>query len=192
MLIDGYPRTDKQKGTESFETYFPTQSKAQSQDAWLPCENADPGRPKHAEAPSPKRTPPFDSMKGSQPSQSFPKSLRLLRRPDFRKVYEEGRRRSVRICTIFFRSNGLAITRLGITTPAGVGGSVIRNRIRRRLREVYRLNQAQIPPGWDVVVNPRPAVATMPMAALTREFIRLFPTEPAVTSSEAASRLESA
>ena len=128
-------------------------------------------------------------MKGSQPSQSFPKSLRLLRRPDFRKVYEEGRRRSVRICTIFFRSNGLAITRLGITTPAALGNSVVRNRIRRRLREVYRLNQSQIPPGWDVVVNPRPPVAAMPMAALTREFIRLFPMEPAVTSSQAASRL---
>jgi ribonuclease P protein component len=117
-------------------------------------------------------------MKGVGPSQSFPKTLRLLRRPEFRRVYEEGRRGSARVCTIFYRSNGLPRTRLGITTPRALGKAVVRNRIRRRLREVFRLNQAAIPPGWDIVLNPRPAVADLPFQVLVREILRLFPKEP--------------
>ena len=121
-------------------------------------------------------------MKEGESSQSFPKALRLLRRPEFRRVYEEGRRGSARVCTIFYRSNGLPRTRVGITTPRSLGKAVLRNRIRRRLREVVRLNQAAIAPGWDVVLNPRPAVAEIPFPALVREILRLFPAQsPAIT-----------
>ncbi|HUY15098.1 MAG TPA: ribonuclease P protein component [Terriglobia bacterium] len=117
-------------------------------------------------------------MKGDGRPYSFPKGLRLLKRPEFRRVYEEGRRESTRICTIFTRSNGLSKTRLGITTPSALGGAVVRNRIKRRLREVFRLNQARIPAGWDMVLNPRPKIATMPFESLTREMLRLFPAAP--------------
>ncbi len=117
-------------------------------------------------------------MKGGGRPYSFPKDLRLLKRPEFRRVYEEGRRESARICTIFTRSNGLPQTRLGITTPSALGGAVVRNRIKRRLREVFRLNQSRIPGGWDVVLNPRPKIASMPFESLTREILRLFPHEP--------------
>jgi len=122
-------------------------------------------------------------MNGGQASRSFPKAARLLRRAEFRKVYEEGRRRSARVCTIFYRSNGLPRTRLGITTPRAIGNAVIRNRIRRRLREVFRLNQNAIPPGWDVVLNPRPIVAKLPMADLTRDVLALFPGAPGSSSA---------
>lgn len=67
---------------------------------------------------------------------------------------------------------------MGITTPRALGKAVIRNRIRRRLREVFRLNQNAIPPGWDVVLNPRPIVAKLPMGDLTREVLDLFPGAP--------------
>jgi ribonuclease P protein component len=114
-------------------------------------------------------------MKEGGSSQSFPKTLRLLRRPEFRRVYEEGRRGNARVCTIFYRSNGLPRTRVGITTPKALGKAVVRNRIRRRLREVFRLNQAAIAPGWDIVFNPRPAVAEIPFPDLVREILRLLP-----------------
>lgn len=117
-------------------------------------------------------------MKGAEPSQSFPKTLRLLRRPEFRRVYEEGRRGNARVCTIFYRSNGLPRTRFGVTTPKALGKAVLRNRIRRRLREVFRRNYTKIPTGWDVVLNPRPLVADLPFPVLTREILRLFPAEP--------------
>lgn len=85
------------------------------------------------------------------------------------------------LCTAFFRPNGLPRSRLGITTPARLGKAVLRNRVKRRLREFFRLNQAAIPGGWDIVVNPREAVATAPFEKLARELLRLFPGQPPPT-----------
>jgi len=109
---------------------------------------------------------------------SFPKTLRLLRRNEFRRVYQEGCRRSARLCTVFFRSNGLSESRIGLTVPAAVGNAVLRNRLKRRVREVFRQNRSSIPAGWDVVVNPRRDVARAPFAVLERELMRLFPQMP--------------
>ncbi len=116
-------------------------------------------------------------MKGSPP-QTFPKEARLLSRREFRRVYDEGQRRSGRLGAVFFRPNGLPRTRLGITAPTRLGSAVLRNRIKRRLREVFRLNRGAIPAGWDIVWNPREAVAEVSFPALVREFLRMFPGEP--------------
>ncbi|HEV2176631.1 MAG TPA: ribonuclease P protein component [Terriglobia bacterium] len=117
-------------------------------------------------------------MNASRADLSFPKRVRLLRRDEYRRVYDEGRRRSAPLCTAFFLSNGLAQTRLGITVPRAIGNACARNRIRRRLREVFRLHRAAICSGWDVVLNPRPPVATIPFETLAREVLRLFPSAP--------------
>ncbi|HEV2424142.1 MAG TPA: ribonuclease P protein component [Terriglobia bacterium] len=117
-------------------------------------------------------------MNAGRRPHAFPKHLRLLRRNEFRRVYEEGKRRSASLCTVFFRSNGLAESRLGLTVPVAVGNSPLRNRLKRRVREVFRLNQAAIPAGWDIVVNPRKDVARVSFATLTRELLRLFPANP--------------
>ncbi len=108
-------------------------------------------------------------------SGAFPKKFRLLRRVDFRLVYEEGQRRSASVCTVFIRPNGLAETRLGITVPVRVGGAVLRNRIKRRVREVFRQNRMRLAGGWDIVVNPRKNAATIAYPALEKQMLRLFP-----------------
>ena len=118
---------------------------------------------------------------------SFPKKLRLLRRNEFRRVYEEGKRRSAPLCTVFFLSNGLAQTRLGLTVPATVGKAVLRNRLKRRVREAFRMNQGSIPGGWDIVVNPRRDAARVPFARLVRELLRLFPSSPSAAEAPPAS-----
>jgi ribonuclease P protein component len=118
-------------------------------------------------------------MKASSEPQAFPKELRLLRRGEFRRVYEEGQRRSTPLCAIFFRPNGLSRTRLGITAPARLGSAVVRNRAKRRLREVFRRHRAAIPAGWDIVLNPREAVAKVQFPTLVREILRLFPNQAA-------------
>ena len=123
--------------------------------------------------------------------QPFPKKLRLLRRSEFRRVYQEGKRRSAPLCVVFFLSNGLGHSRLGLTVPTSVGNAVLRNRVRRRVREVFRLRQDSVPSGWDIVVNPRKEAAKSPFLTLTRELMRLFPAnaaqsrqpEPAVTAA---------
>lgn len=110
--------------------------------------------------------------------QAFPKTLRLLRRAEFRRVYEEGQRRSASLCTIFFKPNGLTESRLGVTTPRQLGKAVVRNRVRRRLREVFRRHRPEIARGWDIVLNPRPPILKASFEALTREMLRLFPQKP--------------
>ncbi len=108
-------------------------------------------------------------------SGAFPKKFRLLRRMEFRQVYEEGQRRSASVCTVFFRPNGLEETRLGITVPARVGCSVLRSRIKRRVREVFRNHRQALPGGWDIVVNPRRTAATMGYPAFEQQLLHLFP-----------------
>jgi ribonuclease P protein component len=110
--------------------------------------------------------------------QTFPKAFRLLRRAQFKRVYDEGQRRSASICTIFYLSNGLPLTRLGVTAPVRLGNAVFRNRLKRRLREVFRLHRESIPGGWDIVLNPRQSVAKVAFPTLEREILRLFPQAP--------------
>ncbi|MGC9994638.1 MAG: ribonuclease P protein component [Terriglobia bacterium] len=117
-------------------------------------------------------------------SQTFPKSSRLLRRGEFRRVYDEGRRRSASLCTVFVRPNGLPQSRLGVTTPTRLGNAVLRNRLKRRLREVFRRHRARLPGGWDILVNPREPVATVPFRSLEGELLRLFPSQPPPGMSE--------
>ena len=59
--------------------------------------------------------------------------------------------------------------RLGLTVPRAVGGAVARNRIKRRLREAFRLNRFKLHPRWDIVLNPRRAAFDAGFADLERE-----------------------
>jgi ribonuclease P protein component len=55
-----------------------------------------------------------------------------------------------------------------------VGNAVVRNRIRRRIREIFRRNSSEIPPGWDIVIHPRRSVAQAPFAPLAAELLGLL------------------
>ena len=62
-----------------------------------------------------------------------------------------------------------------ITAPVRLGNAILRNRLKRRLREVFRLRRESIPGGWDIVLNPRQGAAKISFPALERELMRLFP-----------------
>ncbi|HXF50495.1 MAG TPA: ribonuclease P protein component [Dehalococcoidia bacterium] len=82
---------------------------------------------------------------------------RLRRREDFAAVYERGRRYTGDLLAIRVLPNGLDVTRFGIATGRAIGGAVVRNRVKRRVREGLRT--LPVAPGWDIVVNVRrPAV----------------------------------
>ena len=56
---------------------------------------------------------------------------------------------------LYARRNRLGMNRVGLTTGKKLGHAVVRNRVRRRLREVYRLNEDKFTSGWDIVVVAR-------------------------------------
>lgn len=104
----------------------------------------------------------------------YPRAARLVRRADFDAVYQQGRRRSSRQFVVFYRANGLGLSRFGMSVKRALGGAVVRNRIRRRVREIIRLHRQEIASGWDIVIHPRSSVATAPFAALAAELVDLL------------------
>lgn len=109
------------------------------------------------------------------PDFGFPKSARILRRSDFRKVYDEGFRHSCPFFAAFcLRRADLAGPRVGFTVSKAAGKAVYRNRIKRRLREAVRLHLADLPDQWWIVLNGRKSAADGSFTALEREIQTLF------------------
>lgn len=74
---------------------------------------------------------------------------------------------------LYARRNKLDTNRVGITVSKKLGHAVVRNRIRRRLREVYRLNEHRFQPGWDIVVVARARAIKAPFSKLTGSYLSL-------------------
>ena len=64
--------------------------------------------------------------------------------------------------------------RLGLTVPRAIGGSVVRNRIKRRIREAFRLHRSEIGRQWDIVVNPRRAALGASFPEIERALARVI------------------
>ncbi|HEY4739199.1 MAG: ribonuclease P protein component [Candidatus Acidiferrales bacterium] len=115
------------------------------------------------------------SRASDRPRQDYPRANRLIRRGEFDAVYREGRRRSSQSFVVFFRSNGRQISRFGMSVKKALGVAVVRNRIRRRIREILRLHRQEIASGWDIVIHPRASVAKAEFASLEKELLRTLP-----------------
>jgi ribonuclease P protein component len=103
-------------------------------------------------------------------SASVSSSSGALRTADFRKVYDHGKRVSGPLFAAFClaRDDQGSAPRLGLTVPRAIGGSVDRNRIKRRLREAFRLHRSELNPKWDIVINPRRTALAAPFTDLER------------------------
>src|SRR5580704_18711136 len=108
----------------------------------------------------------------------FPRSSRILRSADFRHIYDHGFRVSGPLFAAFCKARegdatGLS-ARIGLTVPRAIGGAVVRNRIKRRLREAFRFHRPELGAQWDIVLNPRRALLEAPFGAIQSEMIRLI------------------
>lgn len=74
---------------------------------------------------------------------------------------------------LYARRNRTETNRVGITVGKKLGKAHIRNRVRRRLREVYRLNEEQFQPGWDIVVVARTRAIDATFDQLTKAYLSL-------------------
>ena len=79
----------------------------------------------------------------------------IVRKADFEALSRGGVSASCRLLVVRARRTNDEVTRIGLSTPRGMGGAVRRNRLRRRLREVIRLRYATLPAGWDLLVIAR-------------------------------------
>jgi ribonuclease P protein component len=110
-----------------------------------------------------------------EPKLAFPRSARILRSADFRTVYDKGIRVSSPMFAAFCLARGDGESaRLGLTVPRAIGGAVLRNRIKRRLREAFRMHRAEFGSRWDIVLNPRRAALAAPFAEIERAFQKVI------------------
>ena len=99
----------------------------------------------------------------------------MLSRPrDFAALQRDGTSRSHPLLHARFLRTDLETTRFGLSTGRKLGGAVVRNRVRRRLREALRVMAPSFQPGWDVLIIARPAIVEADHDALVGALRRIL------------------
>ncbi len=127
----------------------------------------------------------------AQAEGKFPRGARLLKHSDFDRVYQQGRRHFSSHLTVFYlrQAEGASpeqtlpekapaekSARVGLTVGKVLGGAVVRNRIKRRLREAVRRRRLVLPGAVDVVINPKKSVLSLEFPLLLEEVGRALDT----------------
>jgi ribonuclease P protein component len=97
---------------------------------------------------------------------------RLRRRKDFAAAYRKGQVQGSRLLVVRIHPNQGDITRFGFVAAKVVGGAVVRNRVKRRLREAAR--RLDVKPGLDIVIGARKAAADADFQALSSALAALL------------------
>ena len=96
----------------------------------------------------------------------------LKKNSDFRRLYAKGKSAVTPWLVLYARRNRLGENRVGYTVSAKLGHAVVRNRVRRRLREIYRLNAPALRQGYDLVVVARGRAVGAPYRKLDAAFLQ--------------------
>ena len=116
----------------------------------------------------------MSDLMSKPPRYRSPATRRVKRRRDFERVRKEGRTVRGALLTLgVLPVEGENAFKVGLVTSRRLGGAVVRNRVRRRLREIVRRCQHQIVAGHWLVVIARPAAAKASSAILEKEWRRL-------------------
>jgi ribonuclease P protein component len=121
----------------------------------------------------------------SEPSARFPKSARILKHASFQTVYKTGARHFSPLLTAFYvlKPSEVPAAHIGITVGRVIGNAVVRNRIKRRVREAVRISLSQFSQALrnrgveaEVVFNPKKVCAEVEFVKLKSEVERAFVT----------------
>lgn len=117
----------------------------------------------------------FSSAAAAKAATSSRSKAGRLGAADFDALYRQGARRTAPHFLVLARPTGSDRMRFGISIKSALGGAVVRNRIKRRVREMLRRAHQRLPVGWDIVVQPRTAdVARANFAGLEAELTWLL------------------
>ena len=105
--------------------------------------------------------------------ESFPRELRILRGADFRRILGRGWKWTTAHLVVHATPNELGVSRFGLTVSRKVGNAVVRNRVRRRLKEGFRrrFRQAVGTPCIDLVLRALPGAGSIPASELEAEVL---------------------
>lgn len=103
---------------------------------------------------------------------TFPKLLRLTRRDEFDAAFASAHKARDGVLQLHARPNGLGLPRLGIVVGKQVRAKPVRNRLKRLLREAFRLNREQLTTGWDYLFIPRKS-KDVTLAEVTASLVKL-------------------
>ena len=130
------------------------------------------------------------AMSDPPPRLQFTKEQKLRRPVEFKRVYDGGAKAGDDRLLAFALPNDLGVTRVGLSVSKKHGSAVKRNRVKRLLREAFRLGQHELPAGFDLVLVPRPNVPSTladyrrSLAGCVRRAVKRLLPRPAGTGSE--------
>ena len=151
------PRPEREDRAHPDEADLSAEEAPSRQGAWLPRPNANHRGPEGTGCSS--RTGP-EAADGliAGPGDKRPRLAMLTRPQDFAALQSDGTLRSHPLLSVRILRTDLDTTRFGLSTGRKLGGAVVRNRVRRRLREALRVMAPSFQPGWDVLIIPRPGI----------------------------------
>jgi ribonuclease P protein component len=115
---------------------------------------------------------PAGPVRAEPADQSLPTFCRLHKRGQFQKVQMKGKRAVAGSLVLLVLPNDTGVRRLGVTVSSKVGNSVVRSKIKRWFRDIFRKERSRLPPSLDVVMVARASAAQSNLEALRRDFAR--------------------
>ena len=100
-------------------------------------------------------------------------TVSLKKNYEFRRLYSKGKSAVSPYGVVYWRKNNSGRNRLGVTVSTKLGKAVVRNRIRRRYREIYRLNEDRLVTGCDIVIVARGKSRDAEFARMEKDFLKL-------------------
>ena len=113
----------------------------------------------------------FHSVTGEGGDSDLKFTVTIKHNHEFQRLYRRGKSAAAPCLALYCRKNRLPGNRLGFTVGKKVGCAVQRNRVRRRLREIYRLHEGELRLGYDIVVVARVRAVYAGYRQLERQFL---------------------
>lgn len=102
------------------------------------------------------------------------RKYRLRKNSEFKKVYQQGKSVPSKFVVLYFKQNRRQKTRIGISVSKKIGGSVVRSRAKRILREAVRHHLGELVPGVDIILIARRAIKGIKSTEVEQSLVKLL------------------